>query len=90
MAAALSICAVLVAIGTREDGRRSVLGTSVALSEAEVHWRRFMTSLLECGMHGMQLVTSDDHKGLQKARQATMPSVLWQRCQFHLQQNAQA
>ena len=83
-------CAVLVAIGVREDGKRSVLGTSVALSEAEVHWRRFMTSLLERGMHGMRLIVSDDHKGLQKARKATMPSVPWQRCQFHLQQNAQA
>lgn len=83
-------CAVLVAIGVREDGKRSVLGTSVALSEAEIHWRLFMSSLLERGMHGMRQVTSDDHKGLQNARKATMPSVPWQRCQFHLQQNAQA
>jgi len=83
-------CAVLVAIGVREDGKRSVLGTSVALSEAEVHWRGFLSSLLDRGMYGMRQVTSDDHKGLQKARLATMPSVPWQRCQFHLQQNAQA
>jgi len=55
-----------------------------------VGWRRFMSSLLERGMHGMRLIVSDDHKGLQKARRATMPSVPWQRCQFHLQQNAQA
>ena len=83
-------CAVLVAIGVREDGKRSVLGVSVSLSEAEVHWRAFLTSLLDRGMHGMKLIVSDDHKGLGNGRISTMPSVPWQRCQFHLQRNAQA
>ncbi len=31
-------CAVLIAIGVLEDGRRSVLGVSVSLSEAEIHF----------------------------------------------------
>lgn len=31
-------CAVLVAVGVTQDGKRRVLGVSVALSEAEVHW----------------------------------------------------
>jgi transposase-like protein len=82
--------ALLLAIGVQADGKRSVLGVSVSLSEAEVHWRTFLTSLLERGMHGMRLLVSDDHAGLKAARQATLPSVPWQRCQFHLQQNAQA
>jgi len=34
--------------------------------------------------------TSDAHAGLKAALKATFPGVLWQRCQFHLQQNAQA
>ena len=34
-------CAVLIAIGVATDGKRSVLGVSTALSEAEVHWRDF-------------------------------------------------
>ena len=38
--------AVLSAIGVGPDGRRSVLGVSVALSEAEVHWRAFLESLV--------------------------------------------
>ncbi len=83
-------CAVLVAIGVAENGKRIVLGTSVALSEAEVHWRAFMMSLLDRGMRGVEMVVSDDHKGLKKALQSTMPSVPWQRCQCHLQRNAQA
>jgi transposase-like protein len=83
-------CAVLLAIGVREDGKRSVLGVSVSLSEAEVHWRELLSSLMSRGMHGTRLVVSDDHEGLKAARKATLPSVPWQRCQFHLQQNAQA
>ena len=37
----------------------------------------------------MKLVISDDHVGLGAARRAVLGSVPWQRCQFHLQQNAQ-
>jgi Transposase and inactivated derivatives len=82
-------CAVLVAIGVTATGQRRVLGVSVAHSEAEVHWRTFLESLLTRGLHGIKLVISDAHSGLKAARKAVWPSVPWQRCQFHLQQNAQ-
>ncbi len=36
-----------------------------------------------------KLFISDDHPGMKAARHAVFPSVPWQRCQFHLQQNAQ-
>ena len=68
----------------------SLLGVSVALSEAEVHWRAFLQSLLQRGLCGVTHITSDDHTGLKAARTAVFPAVPWQRCQFHLQQNAQA
>jgi len=83
-------CAVLIAIGVRPDGKRTVLGVSVSLSEAEVHWRSFLESLQERGLHGTEYVVSDDHAGLRAALTARMPGVTWQRCQFHLQQNASA
>lgn len=83
-------CAVLVAVGITADGRRRVLGVSVALSEAEIHWRSFLDSLIRRGLKGVKLIVSDNHAGLKAARRATLPSVPWQRCQFHLQQNAQA
>ena len=83
-------CAVLIAVGVTADGRRSVLGVSVSLSEAEVHWRQFLEELRQRGMYGVQMVTSDSHSGLKAALQAALPGVAWQRCQFHLQQNAQA
>lgn len=34
-------------------------------------------------------VASDDHAGLKAARKAMFAGVPWQRCQFHLQHNAQ-
>ena len=83
-------CALLTAIGIDEQGKRAVLGTSVSLSEAEVHWREFLASLQDRGLHGIELITSDDHKGLRAALKARFAGVTWQRCQFHLQQNAQS
>lgn len=83
-------CAVLIAIGVDAEGRRSVLGVSVSLSEAEVHWRAFFKSLLARGLHGVELICSDAHAGLQEARRACFHGVPWQRCQFHLLHNALA
>lgn len=82
--------AVLVASGITSQGERQVLGVSVSLSEHETHWKAFLKSLKERGMHGVKLVISDDHEGLGAARRAVLGSVPWQRCQFHLQQNAGA
>lgn len=81
-------CAVLIAVGINPQGRREILGVSVSLSEAETHWRTFLTGLQERGLIGVQYVVSDDHAGLKAALQARLPAVPWQRCQFHLQQNA--
>ncbi len=82
--------AVLVAVGVNRDGKREILGVSVSLSEHEVHWRAFLESLKARGLGGVQLITSDDHAGLRAARLAVFGGIPWQRCQFHLQQNAQA
>jgi putative transposase len=82
--------AVLVAVGVTPQGKREILGVSVSLSEHEVHWRSFLESLKKRGLGGVQLITSDDHAGLRAARLAVFGGIPWQRCQFHLQQNAQA
>jgi transposase-like protein len=81
-------CAVLIAVGITPEGHRSLLGVNVSLSEAEVHWRDFIANLQDRGMHGVLLTVSDNHAGLKAAREARLPGVPWQRCQFHLQQNA--
>jgi len=92
--------AVLIAVGISPEGKRQILGVSVALSEHETHWREFLRSLVERGLSGVRLIVSDDHEGLKAARQAVFGSLPWhqsqrsceqgQRCQFHLQKNAQA
>jgi putative transposase len=83
-------CAVLMAIGVNPRGHRSVLGCSVSLSEAEVHWREFLGNLQARGLHGVELIISDHHAGLRAALASRFASVAWQRCQFHLQRNAMA
>jgi len=80
--------AVLSAIGIGPDERRRVLGVSVALSEAELHWRGFLESLVTRGLRGVTYVVSDDHAGLRAARRAVLGGATWQRCQFHLARNA--
>lgn len=81
---------VLLAYGVTPDGRRSILRVSSGLSEAEMHWWRFFEQLQARGIHGMQRMISDDHPGLKAAKRAVFPSLKWQRCQFHLAQNAQS
>ncbi len=82
--------AILMASGVKRDGKRTILGISVSLSEAEAHWRAFLEGLIKRGLHGVQLIISDDHVGMKAARKAVFTGIPWQRCQFHLQQNAQA
>lgn len=81
-------CAVLIAVGVTDTGHRSILGVSVSLSEAEVHWRDFLESLQLRGLVGVEMVVSDSHAGLKAALACRLTNVPWQRCQFHLQQNA--
>lgn len=82
--------AVLVAIGVNSQGCREVLGVSVELSEAEVHWRNFLQSLQRRGLCGIKMIISDDHSGMGAASKAVFPTVVYQRCQFHFAQNAQS
>jgi len=80
---------VLIAYGVNTFGKREILGASISLSEAEIHWRNFLEGLVKRGLSGVQLITSDDHSGIRAALKSVFPSVPWQRCQFHMSQNAQ-
>jgi transposase-like protein len=82
--------AILMASGIKSDGKRIILGVSLSLNEAEEHWRTFLESLIARGLSGVQLIVSDDHAGLKAARKVFFTGILWQRCLFHLQQNAQS
>jgi len=61
--------AVLIIAGVRSDGYREILGLSVADQENEGFWRALFEDLKDRGLTGVQLVTSDGHKGIQKAVQ---------------------
>ena len=80
--------AVLSAIGIDQEGNRRILGLSMAQSEGEIHWKEFLQSLVDRGLSAVEYIVSDDHSGLKAARKAVFTHALWQRCQFHLTQNA--
>ena len=46
--------AVLIALGVDKSGKRQILGVSVSLSEAEVHWRDFLKGLVARGLSGVR------------------------------------
>lgn len=87
VAGAVVSCALLIAVGIQPDGKRTILGVSVSLSEAEVHWRDFLAALQSRGLFGVRMITSDDHAGLTAALESRFSGVPWQRCQFHLAKN---
>lgn len=82
--------AILWAYGITPEGKREVVGVSTSLSEAEEHWKEFLQTLKQRGIREVKAIVSDDHIGLKNARKACFNAVPWQRCQFHLCQNAQA
>lgn len=78
---------VVVATGTSNEGCREVLGVDVFASETEAAWLDFLRSLVNRGLSGVELVTSDSHPGLVSAIQATCPGASWQRCRTHFMTN---
>ncbi|HHT54068.1 MAG TPA: IS256 family transposase [Clostridiales bacterium] len=78
---------VLIATGVNEDGYREVLGFNIDDSESEQSWGDFFTSLKERGLEDVDLVVSDNHKGLVKAIHKQFINASWQRCQTHFSRN---
>jgi putative transposase len=79
--------ASLIAVGVNEEGCREVIGCEVADSESEETWGRFFRNLQARGLHGVQLIVSDDHRGLTQALEKYFQGVTWQRCQVHFMRN---
>jgi putative transposase len=82
--------AVVIAIGVNGEGRREVLGVDVGPSEEEAFWQQFLRALVERGLAGVQLVTSDAHAGLKRALTTVLQGASWQRCRVHFVCNALA
>jgi putative transposase len=82
--------AVVIATGVSADGRREVLGCAVGDSETEAFWTEFLRDLRDRGLTGVQLVISDQHRGLVNAVAAVMQGAAWQRCRVHFMRNVLA
>ena len=78
---------LLIAQGISEDGHREILGFQVSDSESETNWSEFFTSLKRRGLENVDLVVSDNHKGLVKAVRKCFQNASWQRCQTHFSRN---
>lgn len=80
--------AVLIITGISGHGQREIIGVYEANTESETSWSEVFRDLHQRGLHGVQLVVSDDHRGLKQALKRYFNGVLWQRCQRHFLINA--
>ena len=63
----------LLAAGVNADGHREILGLQVTSAEDGAGWLAFFRDLTARGLSGVELVTSDAHRGLVEAIGATLP-----------------
>ncbi|AER65755.1 transposase mutator type (plasmid) [Thermovirga lienii DSM 17291] len=81
------LSSVLLATGINREGYREILGLMLGDSESEAAWSEFFGRLKERGLKGVDLVVSDDHKGLINAIETHFQGATWQRCQTHFIRN---
>lgn len=74
---------VLIIGGVREDGKREVLAVDVADTESEATYQEQFRQLKARGLSGVELVTSDEHRGLVAAIKWHFQGASHQRCQVH-------
>lgn len=74
---------VLVVAGVRGDGRREVLAVAAADTEREATDHGLLTRLTERGWRGVELVTGDDHRGLEAAIDRHVHGASWPRGRVH-------
>ena len=78
---------VVVATAVNAEGKREVLGIDVGTSEDGAFWLGFLRGLVARGLSGVELVTSDAHRGLHQAIATVFAGASWQRCRTHFMAN---
>lgn len=78
---------VLTVLGINLEGYREVLAVECAPTENETTWATVFKELVDRGLQGVQLVISDDHKGLRSSIERYFQGCQWQRCQVHYLRN---
>lgn len=81
------LSSVLLATGINREGYREILGLMLGDSESEATWSEFFSRLKARGLKEVDLVISDDHKGLVNAIETHFQGATWQRCQTHFIRN---
>ena len=77
---------VLAILGVDQEGCKRLVALRLCVSEAETHWRGLIEDLKRRGLPAPQLVISDGHPGLTRARSAWSTSKV-QRCTVHKWEN---
>ena len=82
------IC-ILTAVGVTYSGVKEILGFERVASESESSWRGFLNRLVERGLRpgSLDLVVSDEHKGLLAAASEVLGDVPHQLCWAHRVRN---
>ena len=78
---------VVVATGVNGEGKREIIGMDVGTSEDGAFWLAFLRSVADRGLSGVELVTSDAHRGLREAIATVFAGASWQRCRTHFMTN---
>lgn len=78
---------ILLITAVNAEGHREILGLRVADSESEASWLETFRWLKERGLAGVEILVSDDHRGLVAALRRAFQGVIWQRCQVHFLKN---
>ncbi len=78
---------VVIATSVTADGHREVPGCTVGDAETLDFWKQYPTSLRDRGLHGVQLVIPDQHRGLVSAIEQSTAGASWQGCRVHLMRN---
>jgi len=78
---------LLVAIGVTSDGYREILGICEGAKEDKSGWSAFLRHLVDRGLEGVELITSDACRGLVESAAEYLPEARWQRCVVHFYRN---
>ena len=70
---------LLVAIGVNAKGYREILGICEGAKEHKSGWSAFLRYLVDRGLKGVELVTSDACRGLVESIDELLPDARWQR-----------
>ena len=79
--------AMMIAVASRYDGYREIIGFQVYDNESSETWSTFLKSLKNRGLHNVRMFISDSHKGILNAIAEHYPTTPWQKCQAHFTKN---